>query len=303
MLPLTITNPGTYEFAGDLTYAGPEPITIMASNVDLEGNGHALSGTGSDGIASPLGDNVTINGVTVSGFDTDFNVTGGHGVTLSADTAQNGRVGFLVRANLETNLGGFRMSGDTASGNSLTGIHISVTAITSSSGSPAGALAVSNSTASNNGTLGQLQSGGILIDVPPARVENLSQQTLVTLSGDRANGNNGFGLDLEGSNGDPQFASLYSSVTAITVSGNAGSGILINDSHGTVTRNTATSNGATGIEAGGNTLGSLFTSNKASGNAPDLSQDDSCAGAWANNSFTSDNEIDINEGPKYGCIR
>jgi parallel beta-helix repeat protein len=312
MLPLTITSSGVYQFAGDLSYDGADPITITAPNVDLEGNGHTLSGTGPEGIVSPAADNLTINGVTVKGFDTNFDIAGGHGVTLTGDTAVNGTVGFVLRADVESNTGGFVMSGATASGNSATGIRVDVSGSTSA-GSTFGAIVLRNSTATGNGTLGQFQSGGILIETGFPTIENAAHQTTVTVSGNVTNDNAGSGLDIEGSDsGDPELGSLRASVIGNTANGNATQGILVNDGFATVQKNTATSNRGTGIEAGTG-RNSLITSNKATGNAPDLADGvpaavdgDGCANAWANNTFVSDNEgqaSDLTFGPKYGCVR
>jgi hypothetical protein len=68
-LPYTIKKPGTYTLAGNLSFSGTtNAITVTASNVVLDLNGHTLTGTNGYAIFGSGVSNVTVQNGTINGF-------------------------------------------------------------------------------------------------------------------------------------------------------------------------------------------------------------------------------------------
>jgi parallel beta-helix repeat protein len=118
MLPLVISQPGSYVFAGNLSYSESTDrvIQILASGVDLNGAGYTLTGTGRPmGIVvdAPSGSisGVRIHDVNVTGFYIGIGVGRADNVTLTGNTASGSFYGFYVGGS--NNI----LAGNTASGN------------------------------------------------------------------------------------------------------------------------------------------------------------------------------------------
>ncbi len=74
-LPYTITSPGVYILASDLS--GTDGITVDADNVVILGNGHRITSTGGGGTGISINShtNITIANITIDGFGTGIDVT------------------------------------------------------------------------------------------------------------------------------------------------------------------------------------------------------------------------------------
>jgi parallel beta-helix repeat protein len=119
---LVLDQPGTYTVTHDLTYTGDgAAITLFASPVILDLNGHSLSGPGSDqgafGIYVPSGSGAVIENGAVSGFD--FGVLldlASDAVSVTGITARGNHDGIAVVGS------GCTVSGCLAVGNDAVGI-------------------------------------------------------------------------------------------------------------------------------------------------------------------------------------
>ena len=74
-LPYTITSPGVYVLASDLT--GTDGITVDADNVIILGNGHRITSTTGGGTGIYINDhvNVSIANITIDSFETGIDVS------------------------------------------------------------------------------------------------------------------------------------------------------------------------------------------------------------------------------------
>ena len=103
MGPVTITAPGTYELQADISGAGANAaIEVLASDVVIEGNGHAILGAGSlagvlvqggDGVA----ERVVVRNVSVENWQHGVHAIGVSGLVLDHVTARrNGDHGIYL---------------------------------------------------------------------------------------------------------------------------------------------------------------------------------------------------------------
>ncbi|WP_129113079.1 right-handed parallel beta-helix repeat-containing protein [Halegenticoccus tardaugens] len=147
----TITEPGRYELAGDITDAGADQcIRIKSSDVTFDGGGHAVDGVGEFGTAGVIAggggdrvENVTVRNVAVSGWDDGIRYVSVTDGRIEGTTTEDNRIGtFLVRSSgnvladnaarenavhgisLADASDGNRLVNNTAAGNTLFGVHL-----------------------------------------------------------------------------------------------------------------------------------------------------------------------------------
>jgi PGF-pre-PGF domain-containing protein len=97
----TIDQSGSYTLTGDVGGDAATCIEITASDVTLDGGGHAVSGSGSSdtvgvAVATGGGSNVTVRHLTVADWGTGIDVDGTDGATLRGVTATQNDVGIRV---------------------------------------------------------------------------------------------------------------------------------------------------------------------------------------------------------------
>jgi parallel beta-helix repeat protein len=204
-----VTDPGTYTVTTNIT-AEPDTncITISASEVAIDLQGHTISGSGfSSGIFGRGGQNIIIANGTITGFNQNINLEADF-VTISNITAVN--AGF---SGITNNSGNNTVVTDTqANNNGLFGIYFYGNNNT-----------VSGSTADNNGHYG---------------IAFLQQSATNTVINSTAHDN---GL------GGMFFANGNSTVIDSTANANTSDGIFIGGSNNVLTGNTTTGNTSQGI--------------------------------------------------------
>jgi parallel beta-helix repeat protein len=115
----TISAPGKYMFAGNLSSLGSPAIQINSDNVDLNGAGYTLKGLIGYGIVVSSVSGVRIQNVNVTGFSTGIWVESGSQIVLIGNTASgNGIIGIQVDGSSNT------LIGNTADGNRFVGIEL-----------------------------------------------------------------------------------------------------------------------------------------------------------------------------------
>jgi parallel beta-helix repeat protein len=294
--PVTITAPGEYEVTRNLICAGTA-ITITASEVDLNLDGHTLSGSGGgDGIFVQSAANVSIRNGAVRGFFIGVELQRTVDCRITNVTAsQNGDSGIVLDSEARAN----RVTRNTASGNGFAGIDLEA----------AFANTVTDNTATQNGDRG-------------INIRNSSGNIVARNTSDR----NGSGIDVDND-------SHGNTVARNSCTGNGDGGIRILDgpTQNTIQDNTVSGNfkgiwlalgaGAHQNTVQGNTanlnvfgiwLDPVATSNRIQGNTAltntnvDLVDDspDCDSNAWSNNRFATDNVAGASDGgPGAGCIK
>lgn len=122
-MPFTISQPGDYHLARNLTYNGSgDAILITASNVTLTGAGFTLTGNATNEGVEVRGDSqVTVTGVRAAGFFIGIgppdgaSYDTGSATVVQDNTASNNQVGILVDANSAGN----KLLHNTAQGNTM----------------------------------------------------------------------------------------------------------------------------------------------------------------------------------------
>ncbi|WP_254864575.1 right-handed parallel beta-helix repeat-containing protein [Halovivax gelatinilyticus] len=243
----TISMPGNYTLTGDL--AGSNTcIQITASDVHFDGNGHTIQGVGVDDNESQYGihvdgvDDVTVEDVTLDGWDTGLYFSGSDGVVTDV-LVENGDTGAEfanAHDNEVTNLtvrytesralivGGFSHSA--ASGNVFTNVTAYDTE--QSAGSNPGSINLGWA-ASNNEFIGVSASDGV------AGIRTASGSSSNTLVDVEAHDNDRYGLNLESSNGD--------TFDGVNVSGNGWHDIRVNGDWNSLSNVTASGEHGTAI--------------------------------------------------------
>ena len=176
--PAVISTPGHYRLTNDLTNSTAETaIRITASDVLLDGNGHVLEGNGgsdSTGVLISGGSagtgNVTVRGLTVSGWQEGIDVDNQAGGEINGCNATRNVFGIYLNRSEEIRLKGVNASGNIPkNGGGGTGITLYY--------SPS--CIVTGSTASRNGWGAPLDIGGygILLDSSPGTKSACVQST------------------------------------------------------------------------------------------------------------------------------
>jgi parallel beta-helix repeat protein len=169
--PAVISSPGHYRLINDLSNSSAETaILITASDVVLDGNGHTLEGNGSpetSGVSirggSAGGSNVTVQGLTMSGWSRGIGVENQTGGVINTCNPTRNVFGIYVENSRGVQVTGVNASGNIpVNGGGGTGISIIE--------SPG--CVVTCSTASQNGWTAPLDIGGygILLDSSPGTV-------------------------------------------------------------------------------------------------------------------------------------
>jgi parallel beta-helix repeat protein len=169
--PAVISTPGHYRLTNDLVNStAGTAILIQASDVVLEGNGHVLEGNGSENTTGILirggsagGSNVSVRGLTLSGWHTGIDIQNQAGGNIAACTATRNVFGIYVNSSHRITLEGINASGNIPqNGGGGTGITLYH--------SPS--CTVTGSTLSQNGWEDPLDVGGfgILLDSSPGTV-------------------------------------------------------------------------------------------------------------------------------------
>lgn len=114
--PISTVDNTTYTFTGDIYGT----ITVLRSNIILDGNGYTLQGLGNEtGINVTSVNDVTIRNTNITGFDCGIHVRSSSGDTVSDNTlVGNSADGILLEYSSNNSI-----SGNTISGNS-DGIHL-----------------------------------------------------------------------------------------------------------------------------------------------------------------------------------
>lgn len=97
----TITEPGRYELAGDVTHdASGICVRVQASNVTLDGRGYAIRGTGASGTIGvsidEASEHVVVRNLTVTGVTNGFNLVGPGTRLQEVEASGNGISGVVV---------------------------------------------------------------------------------------------------------------------------------------------------------------------------------------------------------------
>jgi hypothetical protein len=215
--PYTISSPGSYVLAGNLTAAGSCIMIAAGGPVTIDLHGYTITGNGtgfgiSDAVGSSLHQGIVIANGTITKFDTGVAVNFSHPATITGmNVNNNGTQGIAL-------FGAFTVINTRADGNGTDGIHIN--------GNLAGIIFASE--ANNNGGNGIIGLGG---------------PTLVTASIANANGLSGIALSVQGG--------VLTSGNQVVVSqaiGNGSNGIDLSAETGNaVTESAALQNGGAGI--------------------------------------------------------
>ncbi len=194
----------------DLSFASAAGIEIVSDGVTLNGNGHAMTGAGdgaADGVYLSGRSGVTVENITVGGFNSGISLDASHNNVISQNHTTNNVVGVNLNASDSNELAGNDSSGDAV------GINLNNSGYNTLS-----ANAVQNATAGDGVSL-----------------EGSSNNTLTGNSSDM-NAGNGFCIDP--GNNNNQFIDN-------SASNNAGNGFWLNQSDGnTIRGNTTVDNNA-----------------------------------------------------------
>ena len=225
----------------DLVMSAGTGIQIKADGITLDGNGHALGGSGGDGVYFSGRTGVTVRNLSISGFSNGINADTSQGGTIAGNTTVNNDM-------LGINIGSSK--GISVDGNHVDGNMMGV-----------GLSASSGNTLSGNIVTNSMGGDGISLD------HSDNNQ----LKGNSSNSNMGNGLCIDAyDNGNLLIDN--------SVSNNMGSGIFLHYSDGnTVTGNNSTSNQGDGISLDTSSNNTIFRNDFVS-NAPVQAVDYSGAG-------------------------
>lgn len=212
-VPYLISEPGSYIIAQDLTYTGfGDAILITANDVDLNGDGHTMTGNSAGaGVRVRGASGVNVHAVKVTGFDNGIYLLNAGKNTVMDNTVTGNTSGIVL-----VGTGNSSVTGNTASGNSSTGILLFNT--------------------SNNNTVAENTAGSNLLGIV------LVNSNGNILTGNTAGGNT-LGVFVE-------FASSGNRVEKNTASNNtlAGIGVAATSAGNTIVRNTAQGNSQFDLE-------------------------------------------------------
>nr|QNO55949.1 hypothetical protein AGOHDPGA_00006 [Methanosarcinales archaeon ANME-1 ERB7] len=281
---MEINTSGYYMLTRDLLFNPLSPqncITITASDVVLDGNGHTIEGPtiahAYCGVyvyvytPSTKLSNVTVKNVTIRNCGFGIRFENVERSTISESTASNNGVGIsLYHSSTNT------LAGNTVSNNSDDGIHLSswsnsntLTSNTASDNSNNGIYLDYSSTNTLTGNTASNNENGIYLDYSSTNTLTgntasynydvgiyLDYSSTNTLTGNTANSNNYYGILL--------VCSSTNTLTGNTASNNhlerlGGQGIsLISSSNNTITGNNVSNNGWNGIELFDSSMNTIY---------------------------------------------